>query len=796
MQSFDMPEFYMPYPARCNPHLEPARVHAKTWATQMGMLDSPQHGHGSDIWDERTFDSMDFALFAALVYPDAPSPELNLLTDWHVWLFYFDDHFLKTYNHNRDLASAKAYLDRLPAFIPISHPEAVPVPTNPVEAGLADLWPRTAPAMSEHWRARFSEETYNTLQEPLQELSNASDNRLPNPIEYIEMRRKTGGALWGAGLIEYAVSAEVPSEIAATRPMRVLKDTFADGINLRNDIISYQKEVLAGETNGLMVVEQFLDCNLQRAVDVVNDLATSRMQQFENTALTELPLLVAEYGLGPTALLDILRYVKGLQDCMAGELPWEKQTGRYNDTGSLRSADPAQSLLDPTGIGTAAARLGLARRVASVVWPTTSSTARGEDASRVELPEFYMPFAARCNPHLDTARTHAKAWAVEMGMLGSGQAIWDEPGFDSTDYALYAALLYPDAPSPEFNLATLWNVWGTSLDDFFDENFKLRRDLGGGKAFLSRLQAFMPISHPEALPVPTNPVERGLADLWSRTAPAMSIDWRRQLAGSIQITSEGLLWEVLNLVANRIPDAVDYFEMRRQTIGLDFQLLLMQYALSLEIPPEIFDAGPMRTLAEAWADWEGLFNDIVSYQKEADAGEINGVTVLQRFLDCDLQQAITLTNDLVTSRLRHFEHIVATVLPDFVAELGPDAVGRENIDRYVQEQQYYIAGYFQYALGSSRYGLTIGPHATPAADTPSAPALVRLPFGPTGLGTAAARIGSVHTVDGPGPVPVTAQPPALASVPTLVPPSWLPRLSASAAISSTALTELGSVPVS
>ena len=37
----------------------------------------------------------------------------------------------------------------------------MPEPTNPVEAGLADLWLRTVPAMSADWRSRFAESTRN-----------------------------------------------------------------------------------------------------------------------------------------------------------------------------------------------------------------------------------------------------------------------------------------------------------------------------------------------------------------------------------------------------------------------------------------------------------------------------------------------------------------------------------------------------------------------------------------------------------------------------------------------------------
>ena len=37
--------------------------------------------------------------------------------------------------------------------------------------------------------------------------------RVSNPIEYIEMRRKVGGAPWSAHLVEHANFVEVPDRI-------------------------------------------------------------------------------------------------------------------------------------------------------------------------------------------------------------------------------------------------------------------------------------------------------------------------------------------------------------------------------------------------------------------------------------------------------------------------------------------------------------------------------------------------------------------------------------------------------
>jgi germacradienol/geosmin synthase len=89
--------------------------------------------------------------------------------------------------------------------------EAPPEPANPAEAGLADLWERTAPAMSRGWRRRFIASTRDAAWGWLWELDNLGRGRVPNPIEYVQMRRRTGGAKWSANLAEYG-AARQPGE--------------------------------------------------------------------------------------------------------------------------------------------------------------------------------------------------------------------------------------------------------------------------------------------------------------------------------------------------------------------------------------------------------------------------------------------------------------------------------------------------------------------------------------------------------------------------------------------------------
>jgi germacradienol/geosmin synthase len=167
--------------------------------------------------------------------------------------------------------------------------------------------------------------------ESMWELRNIAEGRIANPIEYIEMRRRVGGAPWSANLVEVASDAELAGHLAGLRPLRVLRDTFSDAVHLRNDLFSYEREVLdEGElSNGVLVFEKFLDVPTQEAAEAVNDLLTSRLHQFEHTALTEVPILLDEHAIDPIGRAAVLGYVKGLQDWQAGGHEWHLRSSRY-----------------------------------------------------------------------------------------------------------------------------------------------------------------------------------------------------------------------------------------------------------------------------------------------------------------------------------------------------------------------------------------------------------------------------------------------------------------------------------
>jgi germacradienol/geosmin synthase len=731
MQPFVMPDFYMPYPARINPHLERAREHSTAWARAMGMLDAPKPGGGL-IWDENDLARMDYGLMCAYTHPDCDGPALDLITDWYIWVFFFDDQFLEQFKYSRDLPAAKAYVDRLELFM-TADGETPPEPENPAEAGLKDLWERTVPAMSDDWRRRFTLSTHNLMVESMWELDNIDRGRIANPIEYVQMRRRVGGAPWSANLVEYA-AAELPDRLAATRPMQVLSDTFSDGVHLRNDLYSYEREVQEeGEnSNAVLVFERFFGCSTQEAAELVNDLLTSRLQQFETTALTEVSSLLAENAASVPEQAAVAAYVKGLQDWQSGGQEWHARSSRYMNGGGGGSTGLPSG---PTGLGTSAATLAMGLRHRARQHSHRPFTPVGP----LPLPDLLMPFPIRTSPYIDDTRRYSVGWAREMGFFDSvpgvaAGGIWDEKRFVGLDLAHCASMIHADADPEQLRLSTDWLSWGTYGDDYFPLVFGTTRDLAAAKLCNDRLSAFMPLDEGAVIPPPTNPIERGLADLWRRTAVPMTAGARRQFRTAVEDMTSSWLWELANQAHNRIPDPIDYVEMRRATFGSDLTMGLARLAHSDVIPPEIYRTRVMHELDTAAQDYACFTNDLFSYQKEIEfEGEIhNIVLVIENFLGVDRLTARDITAELMAARMRQFQHIVENDLPAMFEEFDLDEEIRGLLTRHADDLKEWMSGILEWHRRCVRY---------------TEPELRRLrgeattfSFLPSGLGTSAVHL--------------------------------------------------------
>ncbi len=703
-QPFELPDFYVPYPARLSPFVPAARAASTAWAREFGMLE------GSDVWTQEDLDAHDYALLCGYTHPDTSPDMLTLITEWYVWVFFFDDHFLAAYKTSGERAAAHAYLTRLCAFM---RPEHGLEPTNPCESGLLDLWARTAPFRSADWVRRFTEATRHLIMASMWELDNITAKRIANPVEYVEMRRRVGGAPWSACLVEHAVNAEVPAAVSRTRPMRVLSDTFADSIHFRNDIFSYQREVeQEGELdNGVLVLQTFLGCPPQEAADRLNDLLTSRLQQFEHTALVEVPALAFEAALDQKAAADIAAYVKGLQDWQSGGHEWHMRSSRYMNKGARTRSQspwilPPASVFGVPGLGNTAFSvkhlMDRARGFAHVPYQHVGPSV---------IPAIELPFPLRLSPHLEAVRAHGLAWAEAVGLFEGphglpGPGIWTPEKLADFDLALCAAGIAPDASLEDACLQADWLAWGTYADDYYPAVFGRSRDRAGAGVQTERLKLFMPADDAAEPPAAANCLERGLADLWRRTTPPMSGPARGFFRRAVAEMLESWLWELDNLTLNKVPDPVDFIEMRRRTFGSELTAALADVRAGDVVPPELAQHEAIASLENSAADYACMINDVYSYQKEIEfEGEVhNLLLVVQNFFDCTYEVALRIVQDLMRLRLEQFRRAAEVELPLAYADYGLDSAARAALDARAAQLRDWLAGVLNWHQKVNRYG--------------------------------------------------------------------------------------------
>ncbi|MFF4052751.1 hypothetical protein ACFYZ5_39490 [Streptomyces chartreusis] len=323
----------MPYEVRVNPYLEVSHEDCETWARDMGMLHTgPSLSEG--IWSPDRFRRIAVPDLAAKIAPDAKEADLVLIYQALVWIFAYDDYFTSAYKKSHDRQGGWEYARRLCSFIHLDPEHPVPEPRDPVERGLADLWPRLAQGRSFHWRREFSRAIHDFITGAALELENICDDRVPDLIDFIGLRRRTFAGGTGACFAAMSTGAEIPDALRETEVVTSLLDAFIDVMALGNEAVSYDMEINdEGEINNLMLVlRDIFGGGLEQAHKIATDLIADRVAHFDHSVEVKLPRLAAEVSLSPSDLEQMKVWVRGAQSYLSGLYDWYDSTPRYRAT--------------------------------------------------------------------------------------------------------------------------------------------------------------------------------------------------------------------------------------------------------------------------------------------------------------------------------------------------------------------------------------------------------------------------------------------------------------------------------
>lgn len=308
---FPLPPLYCPFPSVVNRNVHAAHQHSLYWACKYDLAKGEA--------GLRHFEAARYAWLAARCYPTASPEELQLATEWNIWLFVHDDEC-----DGRNIG-------RRPEELAIFHEKAhaivcgedLPTGGGHILEALYDLMQRTARMGSPAWRQRFLRNMDDYFGALRWEAENRAAHRMPNVADYLCMRSRTGAAALDIDLIELCEGIHLPAEVLDHPDIRRLHAAARNAVCWANDIVSLEKEARCNELHNLaLVLQQEHECSLKEAAEQAAAMHDEEMRIF--ISLTQ---QLPSFNQITDAVLQ--RHLIVLRAWMRGCLDWAGQSARY-----------------------------------------------------------------------------------------------------------------------------------------------------------------------------------------------------------------------------------------------------------------------------------------------------------------------------------------------------------------------------------------------------------------------------------------------------------------------------------
>lgn len=312
MEIVNLPKLYCPFPPAINEHADAVHRGTVDWTRRFELL--------RDERAYRAFDAMGLGRLTARTHPNSLPDELQLITDWHTWLFIRDDLGDESMIGRRpgELSALDSrLLDVLEGAEPTVRDEYLTRALCDLRRRLRQVRP-TATGMRRLVRA-----VGEHLEATLWEAANRAREVVPDLDSYVRMRPLTGGLSIVTELTEIVEGNYLPTEVRKHDTISRLTEASHDIVCWANDILSLKKELSRGEVNNLVVVlrdEEGL--TLQEAVDHAAEMHDAEVRTFARLS-AHLPSYGAEID------ANLGRYLCGLRTRMRGVSDWTYESVRY-----------------------------------------------------------------------------------------------------------------------------------------------------------------------------------------------------------------------------------------------------------------------------------------------------------------------------------------------------------------------------------------------------------------------------------------------------------------------------------
>ncbi|MCX5384521.1 terpene cyclase [Streptomyces sp. NBC_00083] len=309
-------DFALPAPSRISPGLDRARLHNAAWVRRLGLVTDDR----SAAW----YDSWDMPRLAALGFPHADGPGLDLCADAMAFFFVFDDQFDGPLG--RDPARTSRVCGQL---TDIAHGAAAPTDADPCTAAFADIRSREIRGAHPAWIARTAHEWEYYFAAQAHEAIGRLRGTPADMETYLQVRRGIAGTDLPLSLGERAAGITVPAAAFHAPQLRIMRQTAIDVTLMCNDVYSVEKEEARGDMDNLvLVLESARHLTRDAAVAEARRHVDRRVGRFDELAV-QTTALCAQLGLGPEEEAAVHTYVDIMAAWMSGYHAWQTETLRY-----------------------------------------------------------------------------------------------------------------------------------------------------------------------------------------------------------------------------------------------------------------------------------------------------------------------------------------------------------------------------------------------------------------------------------------------------------------------------------
>jgi 5-epi-alpha-selinene synthase len=300
--------------------------------------------------------------------------------------------------------------------------------------------------------------------------------------------------------------------------------------------------------------------------------------------------------------------------------------------------------------------------------------------------ELYCPFVLALNAHAAATQRRSIAWAKERGLVSDDASV---SRLEKARIGQLEAFVFPDAPAELLDFAAQWTTLFCVVDDFVED-----RRLGPLKlaSYLSNALAGF---RGERLTKP-DPIARAFMDLRSRLVELQDRPLVERFAFELEALFGGFVWEELNRRHALLPEYGSYRAMRAITVGLRPQFLLAELllaehdAIRVRQHPVVQELELLTCCAVGWA------NDVFTYEKEIEAGEVHNVVVV--LMDSEalpVYEAVSRARSLHDREVRSFLAVQARL-----RSLESDNAA---LEAHLSHLRHWMRGHLEWAARTGRY---------------------------------------------------------------------------------------------